>query len=151
MQVSQSCNYKRLRLSSRIYSKFLIKLTYPIFEKLSRHPTPTLSTVSARQTFNTFKSYKLHYSNYTMKTFDFLVLSVQSSLGKRKIFSKKKNLEAVEVKLEDILLCEEIPIVRRKSYTINAFVMDYHVYQKNWTSYIGDENDLAKAIIVKQL
>ena len=29
--------------------------------------------------------------------------------------------------------------------------MDYHVYQKNWTSYIGDENDLAKAIIVKQL
>ena len=86
-----------------------------------------------------------------MKTFDFLVLGVQSSLGKGKIFSKKKNLEAVEVKLEDILLCEEIPIVRRKSYTINAFVMDYHVYQKNWTSYIGDENDLAKAIIVKQL
>ena len=36
-------------------------------------------------------------SNYEMKTVDFLVLSFQSSLGKRKIFSKKKNMEAVEV------------------------------------------------------
>ena len=86
-----------------------------------------------------------------MKTFDFLVLGVQSSLGKGKIFSKKKNLEAVEVKLEDILLCEEIPIVKRKSYTVNAFVMGYHVYQENWTSYIGDEDDLTKPIILKQL
>ena len=60
-----------------------------------------------------------------METFDFLVLSFQSSLGKRKIFSKKKNMEAVEVKLEDILSCEEIPIARLKSYAINAFVMDY--------------------------
>ena len=74
-----------------------------------------------------------------METFDFLVLSFQSSLGKRKIFSKKKNMEAVEVKLEDILSCEEIPIVRLKSYAINAFVMGYHVYKKNWTPSIGDE------------
>ena len=47
-----------------------------------------------------------------METFDFLVLSFRSSIGKKKIFSKKKNMEAVEVKLEDILLCEEMPIVR---------------------------------------
>ena len=38
-----------------------------------------------------------------MQTFNLLVLSFQSSLGKRKIFSKKKNIEAVEVKSEDIL------------------------------------------------
>ena len=68
-----------------------------------------------------------------METFDFLVLSFQSSLGKRKIFSKKKNMEAVEVKLEDILSCEELPIVRLKSYAVNACVMGYHVYKKNWT------------------
>ena len=30
-------------------------------------------------------------------------------------------MEAVEVKLEDILSCEEIPIARLKSYAINAF------------------------------
>ena len=74
-----------------------------------------------------------------METFNFLVLSFQSSLGKKKIFSKKKNMEAVEVKLEDILLCEEIQIVRLKSYAMNAFVMVYHVYKKNWTPSIGDE------------
>ena len=48
-------------------------------------------------------------------------------------------MEAVEVKLEDILSCKEIPIVRLKSYAINAFVMGYHVYKKNWTPPIGDE------------
>ena len=41
--------------------------------------------------------------------------------------------------VKDILSCEEIPIVRQKSYAINAFVMGYHVYKKNWTSSIGDE------------
>ena len=66
-----------------------------------------------------------------METFDFLVLNFQSSLGERTIFSKKKNMEAVEVKLEDILLCKEIPIVRLISYAINAFVTGYHVYKKN--------------------
>ena len=74
-----------------------------------------------------------------METFNFLVLSFRSSLDERKIFSKKKNMEAVEVKLEDILSCEEIPIVRLKSYAINAFVMGYHVYKKNWTRSIGDD------------
>ena len=48
-------------------------------------------------------------------------------------------MEAVEVKLEDILSCEEIPIVRLKSYAVNAFVMGYHVYNKNRTPAIGDE------------
>ena len=48
-------------------------------------------------------------------------------------------MEAVEVKLEDILSCEEIQIIRLKSYAINAFVMGYHVYKKNWTPSIGDE------------
>ena len=74
-----------------------------------------------------------------METFDFLVLSFQSSLGKRKVFSKNKNMEAVEVKLEDILSCEEILIVRLKSYAINTFVISYHVYKKNWTLSIGYE------------
>ena len=75
-----------------------------------------------------------------MEAFDFLVLSFQSSPGKRKIFSKRENMEAVEVKLEDILSCEEIPIVRLKSYAINSsVVMGYHVYIKNWTSSIGNE------------
>ena len=46
-----------------------------------------------------------------METFDFLVLRFQSSLGKRKIFSKKKDMEAVEVKLEDILSCEGVSTV----------------------------------------
>ena len=48
-------------------------------------------------------------------------------------------MEVVEVKLEDILSCDETPIVRLKSYAINAFVMGYHVYKKNWTPSIGDE------------
>ena len=75
-----------------------------------------------------------------MEAFDFLVLSFQSSPGKRKIFSKRENMEAVEVKLEDILSCEEIPIVRLKSYAINSsVVMGYHVYMKNWISSIGNE------------
>ena len=65
-----------------------------------------------------------------MQTFGFLVLSFQSSLGKIKIFSKKKNMKVVEVKLEDILLCEEITIARLKSYATNVFVMGYHVYKK---------------------
>ena len=74
-----------------------------------------------------------------MEKFDFLVLSFQSSLGKRKIFSKKKNMEAVKVNLEGIISCKEIPIVRLKSYAVNAFVMSYHVYKKNSTSFIRDE------------
>ena len=41
-------------------------------------------------------------------------------------------MKAVEVKLEDILSREEIPVVRLKSYAINAFVMGYHVYKENW-------------------
>ena len=48
-------------------------------------------------------------------------------------------MEAAEVKLEDILSCEEIPIVRLKSYEIDAFVIGYHVYKKNSTRSIGDE------------
>ena len=47
-----------------------------------------------------------------MEMFDFLVLSFQSSLSERKKFLKKKNMEAVEVKLEDILSFEEIQIVK---------------------------------------
>ena len=74
-----------------------------------------------------------------MEKFHFLVLSFQSWLGKRKIFSKKKNMEAVEVKLEDILSCGETPVVRLKSYAINVFIMGQHVYKKNWTPSIGDE------------
>ena len=74
-----------------------------------------------------------------MEKFHFLVLSFQSWLGKRKIFSKKKNMEAVEVKLEDILSCGEIPVARLKSYAINVFIMGQHVYKKNWTPSIGDE------------
>ena len=79
-----------------------------------------------------------------METFDLLVLSFQSSLCRRKIFSKKKNMEAIEVKLEDILSCEEIPIVRLKSCAINAFVMVYHVYKKNWTPSIGEVKTVCK-------
>ena len=73
-----------------------------------------------------------------METFDVLVLSFQSSFGKRKIFSKEENMEAVQLKLKDILPCEEIPVLRLKSYAINAFIMGYHVYKKNWTLSIGD-------------
>ena len=46
-------------------------------------------------------------------------------------------MEAVKVKLEDILSCEEIPIVRLKSDVINALVIGYHVYKENWTPSIG--------------
>ena len=48
-------------------------------------------------------------------------------------------MEAVEVKLKDILSCEEVPIARLKSFAINALVMGYHVYKKNRTPSIGDE------------
>ena len=47
-------------------------------------------------------------------------------------------MEAVEVKLEYILSCEEIPIVKLKCHAINAFIMGYHVHKKNWTPSIGD-------------
>ena len=47
-------------------------------------------------------------------------------------------MEAVELKLKDILPCEEIPIVRLKFYAINTFIMGYHVQKKNWTLSIGD-------------
>ena len=52
---------------------------------------------------------------------------------------KESMAMAVELKLEDILSCEEIPIVRLISYEINAFVMGYHVYKNNWTPSVGDE------------
>ena len=48
-------------------------------------------------------------------------------------------MEAIEGKLEDILSCEEIPIVRLKSYAINVFIIGYQVYKKNWTPSIADE------------
>ena len=51
---------------------------------------------------------------------------MQSSLGQR-IFQK---MEALEVKLHDILSCEEIPVIKLKFYAIDAFVKGYHVYNK---------------------
>ena len=55
-------------------------------------------------------------------------------------------MEAVDLKLEHLLHtvefllpCEEIPVVRLKSYAINAFVMGYHVYKENWIPSIIDE------------
>ena len=48
-------------------------------------------------------------------------------------------MASVKVKLEYIPWCEEIPIVRLKSYAINVFVMGYHVCKKNWTPSIEDE------------
>ena len=48
-------------------------------------------------------------------------------------------MKVVEVKLEGIQSFEEIPIVIPKPYAINAFVMGYYVYQKNWIPSIGDE------------
>ena len=48
-------------------------------------------------------------------------------------------MEAVKVKLEDILSCEEIPIIRLKSYGINTLFMGYHVYKENWTPSVRDE------------
>ena len=57
----------------------------------------------------------------------------------RKQIREESMAMAVEVKLEDILSCEEIPIVKLISYEINAFVMGYHVYKNNWTPSVGDE------------
>ena len=48
-------------------------------------------------------------------------------------------MEAIEVELHEILSCDEIPIIKLKSYAIDAFVMGYHVYKKNWTPSVGDE------------
>lgn len=45
----------------------------------------------------------------------------------------------VKPKLEDVLSCEEIPIIKLISYEINTFVMGYHVYKSNWTPSVGDE------------
>ena len=47
-------------------------------------------------------------------------------------------MKAVVVKLEDVLSFEKIPIARLKSDAINAFVIAYHFYKKNWTPSIGD-------------
>ena len=47
-------------------------------------------------------------------------------------------MKVVEVNLEDIISCEEISIVRLKSYAINASVMGYHIYKKNWTPSIEE-------------
>ena len=44
-----------------------------------------------------------------------------------------ESIMAVEAKLENILSCEDIPIVRLIQYEINAFVMGHHVYKSNWT------------------
>ena len=49
------------------------------------------------------------------------------------------SIMAVEAKLQDILSCEDISIVRLIQYEINAFVMGHHVYKSNWTPSVGDE------------
>lgn len=43
------------------------------------------------------------------------------------------------IKVEDILFCDEIPIIKLISYEIDAFVMGFHVYKDNWTPKVGDE------------
>ena len=53
--------------------------------------------------------------------------------------NEMERMMAVEAKLEDILSCEDIPIIRLIQYEINAFVMGYHVYKNNWTPSVGDE------------
>ena len=74
-----------------------------------------------------------------METFDFLVLSFQSSLGEKRSFQKKEKYGSSRSKVIRHSACEEIPIVKLKSYKINAFVMGCHVYKKSWTPSIGDE------------
>ena len=46
-------------------------------------------------------------------------------------------MEAVEVRRHSIV--QRNTNCLTKSYAINAFVMSYHVYKKNWTPSIGDE------------
>ena len=46
-------------------------------------------------------------------------------------------MEAVEVRRQSIV--QRNTSCLTKSYAINAFVMSYHVYKKNWTPSIGDE------------
>jgi len=53
--------------------------------------------------------------------------------------NEMESMMAVEAKIEDILSCKEIPIVRLIPHEMNAFVMGYHVYKNNWTPSVGDE------------
>ena len=59
-------------------------------------------------------------------------------LWKKREMNEIGSIMAVEAKLQDILSCEDISIVRLIQYEINAFVMGHHVYKSNWTPSVGD-------------
>ena len=73
-----------------------------------------------------------------MEAFDFLVPSFQSSLGKRKTFKKEKYGNSQSKVRKHSIVWRNT--VRLKSYTINAFVMGYHVYKNDWTPSIRDQS-----------
>ena len=43
------------------------------------------------------------------------------------------------ISIKDILSCEEFPIVLKRSYGIDSFIMGYHVYKTNWTPVVGEK------------
>ena len=53
---------------------------------------------------------------------------------------KKGFLEEMEViSIKDILSCEEFPLVLKRLYGIDSFIMGYHVYKTNWTPVAGEK------------
>ena len=52
-------------------------------------------------------------------------------------------MAAVKPSIKDILCLEKIPIILKKSYEIEAFVMGHHVYKQRWTSFVGEKLDAA--------
>ena len=52
-------------------------------------------------------------------------------------------MAAIKPSIKDILCLEKIPIVLEKSYEMEDFVMDHHVYKETWTPFVGEKFDTA--------
>ena len=44
-----------------------------------------------------------------------------------------------EVSIENILNCSQLPVLLKKQYDIETFIMGFHVYKSSWTPCVGDE------------
>ena len=52
-------------------------------------------------------------------------------------------MAAIKSSIKDILCLEKIPIVLKKLYEMEAFVVVQHVYNEAWTPFVGKKFDKA--------
>ena len=52
-------------------------------------------------------------------------------------------MAVIKPSIKGILCPEKIQIVLEKSYEMEAFVMDHHVYKETWTPFVGEKMDTA--------